>query len=392
LNPKAYLRRNIKRRVALGHPWIYDNEIQSCDSVDDGQIVDVFTSSDQFLGRGYFNSLSTIRIRLLTRKNIEINGAFFREKILRAFNKKKALLNNGDSLRVVFGEADGLPGMIVDKFADFLVVQFNTLGIYTFRREIVDVLLELFSPKGIYEKSEGSSLEKEGLVQTGEWLAGDGPILIPFNIDGLRFLADMKGQKTGFFLDQRENAMKLAFLSNDRFVIDLFSYTGNFAFHCLNYGARSVVLVDISERALEVSEEIAKMNGFEHKCEFVKANAFDYLRNGDISKADIVIIDPPAMAKNTSSKSSALRGYKELNLRGIKNLRNDRVLATSSCTQIVSEEDWLKCINEAFADSKKLGTLIYRGGQPLDHPEVSSIFETKYLKFRVFSVHNIAEL
>ncbi|MDD5745136.1 MAG: class I SAM-dependent rRNA methyltransferase, partial [Mesotoga sp.] len=229
----AVLKRNIKRRISAGHPWIYDNEIERCESPLDGSLVDVFTFSGQFVGRGYYNSNSIIRIRLLTRKNVPIDREFFKERFSRVFRAREGLLRNSNAVRVIFGEADGVPGLIVDRFSDYLVVQFNTLGINTFRDEIVESLVKLFNPPGIYEKSEGLALSKEGLERREEWIHGKGPELIPFVLNGIRFLADTKGQKTGFFLDQRENALRLSPMSDGGKVIDLFSYTGNFALHCL---------------------------------------------------------------------------------------------------------------------------------------------------------------
>jgi len=387
----AVLKRNIKKRISMGHPWIYDNEIERCETPIDGSLVDVFTFSGQFVGRGYYNSNSIIRIRLLTRKNVSIDREFFKEKFSKAYRSRESLLRNSNAARIVFGEADGLPGLIVDKFSDYLVVQFNTLGINTFRDEIVESLVKLFNPTGIFEKSEGLALSKEGLERKEEWIHGKGPELIPFVLNGIKFLADTKGQKTGFFLDQRENALRLSSMSGGGRVIDLFSYTGNFALHCLAGGARAATLVDVSQRALDVASENASLNGWKDRCTFITANAFDFLRESDQSSFDIIVIDPPAMAKSSSSKANALRGYKELNLRAIKSLRSGRLLATSSCTQILSEEEWQRSINDAFQDSKKLGIVSFRGGQPSDHPEVSSIYETKYLKFLIYRVFGINE-
>jgi 23S rRNA (cytosine1962-C5)-methyltransferase len=215
--------------------------------------------------------------------------------------------------------------------------------------------------------------------------------LLPFSLNGVTFFADTKGQKTGFFLDQRDNAEKLSKYANERNVLDVFSYTGNFSFHCMSQGANRATLVDSSERALSVARETAEINGFISRCEFVRANAFDYLREESLAGHNLVIVDPPAMAKSPSSKKSALRGYKELNLRVIKKAVSGSLLASSSCTQIISEDDWMRTINDAFHDSKKVGIVSFRGGQPLDHPEVSSIFETRYLKFCLFRVFELCD-
>jgi len=391
LSSRVILKRSIKRRIAFGHPWVYDNEIDRSDDLEDGSIVDVLTHSGQFLGRGYYNSGSTIRVRLLTRRNCRFDVGFFSKKIERSALLKSSLLRTSDAMRIVFGEADGLPGLIVDRFSEWLVVQFNTLGIARLKDVIVEALISVFKPKGIFEKSEGISLIKEGLEAREDWIYGSGPELLPFSSDGIIFFADTKGQKTGFFLDQRENAIRLSQYATDREILDVFSYTGNFSFHCIKKGARSATLVDASERALSVARETAEANRFTDSCQFVRANAFDYLRASDLPRTDLVIIDPPAMAKTPSSKRSALRGYKELNLRATKILKNEALLASSSCTQIVSEEDWSRTINEAFHDSKKVGVIVFRGGQPVDHPEVSSIFETRYLKFCLYRIFELAD-
>ncbi|HQC14323.1 class I SAM-dependent rRNA methyltransferase [Mesotoga prima] len=391
MSARVVLKRSIKRRIAFGHPWIYDNEIEKADFVEGGCIVDVLTNSGQFLGRGYYNPDSSIRVRLLTRRNCSIDTDFFAQKLKRSLGMKSSLLRYGNALRVTFGEADGLPGLIVDKFSDWLVVQFNTLGIGVLKNEIIEALIATLKPKGIFEKSEGISLTKEGLESKEGWLFGNGPELLPFSLNGIHFFADTKGQKTGFFLDQRDNAENLSKYANGRNVLDVFSYTGNFSFHCLSQGANRATLVDSSERALSVARETAEINGFISRCEFVRANAFDYLREESLAGHSLVIVDPPAMAKSPSSKKSALRGYKELNLRVIKKAVNGSLLASSSCTQIISEDDWMRTINDAFHDSKKVGIVSFRGGQPLDHPEVSSIFETRYLKFCLFRVIELCD-
>ncbi|WP_245612754.1 class I SAM-dependent rRNA methyltransferase [Kosmotoga pacifica] len=385
------MKKGIKRRIFNGHPWIYDNEISIFPECEDGALVDLFTSSGQFIGKGYYNSHSAIRIRLLTRKNENVDEHFFSRKIIKAYTLRNRFVKTTDAYRLVFGEADGLPGLIVDKYSDYFVLQINTLGMSKFRETIVGVLVRLFNPKGIYEKSEGNFLKLEGINPVSEWLHKTGPILIPFKMNEITFLADLRGQKTGFFLDQRYNAKLLSNYAHGRRVLDVFSYTGNFAIHMLKAGANSATLVDQSKRALEVAREVARINGIADRVEVFEGNAFDFLRAVKPGDYDMIIVDPPALVKNSRATEKALNAYKELNLRAIKNLK-EGVLATSSCTQAIKEEEWERTIYEAFIDNKKLGLQLFAGSQPADHPVSSAIYETKYLKFRAFTVHKIADI
>lgn len=392
MNPAVYLKKNLKRRIFLGHPWIYDNEIEKADPVEDGGIVDVFSDDKHFVGRGYYNSSSLIRVRLLTRKYETIDESFFFGRIKAALDFRLECIDDTGAMRVVFGESDGLPGLIVDKFSDYIVMQIGTLGMNMFKEHIVNALVKLFNPKGIYEKSEGAVLSKEGLKETRQWLYKNGPVLIPFKLHDIKFLADLEGQKTGFFLDQRDNALKLAGLSSGKRALDVFSYTGNFSFHLLKAGASHCTLVDASERALDVAREIARLNGFEDKVDTVVTNAFDYMRTLKAGSYDEIIVDPPSMTKSSKSRKNAVRGYKEINVRTLKALRNQGIFATSSCTQIVHEDEWNATIAGAFNDTKTIGKIIVKGGQPVDHPALTSVFETHYLKFMAYKVLKIQEL
>lgn len=389
-NAKVVLKKDIKKRVYNGHLWIYDNEIDKIEGeFENGDIVNVFTYANQFLGTGYINTESKITIRLLSRKPVEINEDFFRQKIEKAI-KDRYPLSNQNAFRVIFGEADGLPGLIVDKFGDYLIIQFNTLGINKYRNLIIKVLVELFNPKGIFEKSEGNAIKKEGLAEKSGWIYKEGPELIPFEINGIKFFADIRGQKTGAFLDQRDNAKKLMEFADNKVCLDCFSYTGNFGMHLLKGGARHVTFVDYSERALEVAKEIAKINNF-NNCDFVVGNAFDFLKEEyERSKLyDIVVLDPPSFAKSASSRDAAFKGYKEINYRSMRILKDGGFLATASCTQVVSSEEFEHIIINAGIDAKVVMKLIYRGGQSIDHPQIYNILETMYLKFLILQITRI---
>jgi len=383
---RIILKKMNKRRIKGGHPWIYKNEISNAENVDPGEIVQVFNSSNQYIGKGYYNPYSLISVRLLTRSNVEINESFFHNKIQKAYDFRKRFLKDSNSMRVVFGESDGLPGLVIDKFNNYLVVQFNTLGINCFKREVISSLIKIFSPDGIYEKSDSETLKKEHLEKKIEWLYKNGPELIKFNMNGINFLADTKGQKTGFFLDQRDNALNLSKYAKGKNLFDIFSYTGNFSFHMLKGGAKGCVLVDSSTRALEVAREIYSLNHFSGKIEFVQDNAFNFLRNNSDEEIDCIVIDPPAMTKSSYSRGKAIKGYKDLYISALKLLKKDSLFAASSCTQLIKEELWKELIHEAFYDAKKEGKEIINGGQPVDHPILSSVYETHYLKFKAFNI------
>lgn len=386
--PKVFLKK-LNARLQSGHPWIYENEIGRVEGdYENGDLVDVFRPDGSFFGKGYVNDRSLIRVRLLTRKNEKIDEAFFEERIKRALELRKRLVKDTDAFRVVHSEGDFLPGLVVDKYRDYLVVQFTTLGMEKLKEKVIDSLLKIFEPAGIYEKSVGSFREKEGLQDFEGWIYGNGPELIEFEMNGLKFLADLKGQKTGAFLDQRENARMVMDFSDGKVCLDVFSYTGNFAAHLLRGGAKHVTLIDYSERALEVAKEILKMNGFEGKFELINANAFDLLKvfDKDGKVFDLVVLDPPSFAKSAKSLENAKRGYKEVNLRAVRILKKPGILVTSSCTQVVSEETFKEILVEVSQDTKTILTVLKRGGQPSDHPVTLNIPETNYLKFFILQV------
>ncbi|MCX5894812.1 MAG: class I SAM-dependent rRNA methyltransferase [Proteobacteria bacterium] len=388
----AYLKKNIKSRVLNGHPWIYDNEIERVSGEPQpGDIVSVY-SGKTFVGTGYYNPHSTIRIRILSRINEDINRSFFEQKITASARYRKELFPDETSFRVIFGEGDGLPGLIVDKFSDYLIMQITTLGISRWREDIVNILVSIFQPKGIFEKDDDKSSKKEGIKPIEAWVYGSGPELIPFEMNGILFLADTLGQKTGFFLDQRLNALTARRYADHKNVLDAFSYTGNFGIHALKGNADFVTFIDYSQRALQVLEEILKLNRLDtSRYEIFTANTFDHLRLLEKSgeSFDYIILDPPSLAKDRGSKQNALKGYKELNLRAMKLIRDGGLLSTSSCTQIIYEEDFKKVIYSAAENTKKQITILYKGMQSPDHPVVLNIFETEYLKYYVLRVERL---
>ena len=390
---KVILKANIKNRIKNGHPWIYENEIERVEgNYEDGDIVDIFYHSLDFLGKGYINSKSKIRVRLLTRKNLKIDKEFFTNKLKKILSIKRKLVKDTEGFRVVFSESDGLPGLIVDKFGDYLIVQIGSLGMEKLKKYIIDALVEVLSPKGIYEKSDYAAREREGLKVFRGWIYKNGPELIEFKMNGLTFYADTLGQKTGFFLDQRENVQLIKDFAENKEILDVFSYTGNFSVHALKYGAKHTILVDYSKRALEIADITLKKNGFKRKYELINANAFDFLRKlqkeGE-NLFDVVILDPPAFAKSYDDIKKAYRGYKEINLRAMKLLKEGGILITASCSRVVTEQDFLVVLYDAASDTKKNLQILQRGGQPPDHAPTLNIFETFYLKFFIFKVDYI---
>lgn len=386
------LRKNIKSRISNGHPWVYSNEIEKViGDPSDGDIVNVFSSSNQFIGKGFFNSKSTIRVRILTRRNEKIDRDFFQTRLKRALEKRNKYLKR-DAFRVIHAEADGLPGLIVDKYGKYLVVQTNSLGMEKSRSLVVDSLIELFEPVGIFLKNDSSALEKEGIEIKREWIYGEGPEIVEFSVDDMKMYADLvQGQKTGFFLDQVENSKLISEYSKEKKCLDVFSYHGNFALQMLKGGAINVDLVDTSDRALGIAEKTLKNNGFGNFF-LIESNAFDFLKRLDHNdeKYDLISLDPPPFARSRSSIKNALRGYKEINLRAMRILRNGGILATSSCSQSIMREEFEKVIYSAATDNKKKITILHRGGQPLDHPVVMNIFETDYLKFYILLVEDLS--
>jgi len=387
--PKISLKKFISARIANGHPWIYANEIEHVEgNPEPGDIVDVFTFSRQFVGRGYYNPRSLIRARLLTRSPETIDTKFFEKRLQRALSFRERFLEEKNVARLVYGAADGLSGLVIDRLENTLVVQVNTYGMERFKEDIFSFLVEKLHPLSVFEKSDSSSREKEGLEPVVRWVSGQQAEAIPFSFSGLDFFVEPRSmQKTGFYLDQRMNALLASQLCYPRGVevLDAFCNTGQFGLRMLQQGAREITFLDQSQEALRVNRELLRINGFAAQKQ-IEGNAFDVLRGfcDERRSFDVVILDPPSFTRSRSSKGNALRGYKEVNLRGMDLLRPGGFLVTSSCSQAVSRQDFEMMVYSASTDRNAMFRLVYRGGQPLDHPVVSNIFETEYLKFYIY--------
>lgn len=381
---------NIKR-ILDGHPWVYRTEIDRIEGeYIPGDIVNVLTHKKEFIGKGYINLKSMISVRILTRDpEEEIGEEFFRRRIKRAWEYRKKVMEDLNSCRVVFGEGDFLPALIVDKFGDYLVIQTLSLGIDKYKETIVKLLVEILNPKGIFERNDVSVREIEGLPQQKGFLYGKFDPVQQFKENGIKFWVDMEnGQKTGYFLDQKENRRAIQNYVKGAEVLDCFSHTGSFAVHALHYGAKRVEIVDISEEALEMAKKNVELNGYQQRAEFIRENAFDLLRRYDREKKkfDTVILDPPAFTKSKETVKDALRGYKEINLRALKIIREGGFLITCSCSQHIRPDMFLNTVKEAASDAKRTIRLVEQRTQAKDHPILLASEETQYLKCLILQV------
>ncbi|MDB5249311.1 MAG: class SAM-dependent rRNA methyltransferase [Segetibacter sp.] len=387
---KAYLNRKISQRVANGHPWIFGNEIDKINGeVQAGDIVEVYTHDQKFIGKGYINPKSQIMVRLLTRdKNEVIDELFFFNKIKAAWNYRQKI-GYTENCRLIFGEADFLPALIIDKFNDYFVIQTLSYGIEVWKTAIVNAIRTIFNPKGIYERNDVPVRELEGLEQKKGWLTEPQDTTIIINENGLRFYVDIEnGQKTGYFLDQQDNRRAIKHIVKDADVLGVFTYTGTFEIHAASYGAKSVLGLDISENAVAQATKNAELNSLSDTCTFEAVNAFDVLKKWDKAgrQYDVVMLDPPAFTKSRENIQKAVTGYKEINLRGMKLLRPGGFLVTSSCTNLVSPELFIDTIHMAAKDAKRKLRQVTFKTQSSDHPIIWGIENTNYLKFLIVQV------
>ena len=386
---KVYLNRKINQRIALGHPWIYNNEVDRiAGPVEPGDIVEVYFFDGQLAGRGYINPASQIIIRLLTRKREDITAGFFHQKIQEAWDSRKHL-GYTENCRLVFGEADGLPALIIDKFNDYFVIQTLSLGIEVWKEAIVAALKNIFNPKGIYERNDVPVRELEGLTQIKGFLTDPFPTEIIINENELQFYVNVEsGQKTGYFLDQQDNRRAIKNIVKGADVLGAFTYTGTFEIHAAHYGAKSVLGIDISESAVAQANKNAALNKLDHIVKFEAMNAFDVLKNWGKQgkKYDVVMLDPPAFTKSRNNIDKAITGYKEINLRGMQLIKNGGFLVSSSCTNLVSPELFLETIEMAAHDAKKRIRQVTYQSQSSDHPIIWGMENTHYLKFLIVEV------
>lgn len=386
----VFLRKGAQHRVEDGHPWVYKTEIDYVDGdFEPGDIVDVYNSRRRFIGRGYINPRSQITVRVLTREQEDIDRAFFKKRIETAWAYRKKFVSEPEYCRLIYGEADFLPALIVDKFGPYMVIQTLALGIDIHKETIVSILDEMFTPEGIFERNDVPVRRLEGLEMKKGYLKGNFNPLIVVRENGIAFYADVEnGQKTGFFYDQRENRAFLKPIVEGAEVLDCFCHTGSFAVHSAIYGAKKITSIDISEDAIELAKKNAEMNGVSDVCNFQVANAFDALRSmsDDNQQFDVVILDPPAFTKSRSSLEGAARGYKEINLRGLKMVKSGGYLVTCSCSYHMDRDLFKAIVVDAARDTKRTIREVEYRTQAKDHPILSAADETQYLKFLVVQV------
>lgn len=386
------LARGRERRVQSRHPWVYRSEVAEVNGAfEPGDMVDVVDSRGRFLARGYANPRSEIVVRVLTHSQEAVDRDFFARRLSDALAYRKRIMPDEESFRLVFSEGDLLPGLIVDKYGEYLVLQFLTLGMEARRVMVIELLDGLLHPAGMYDRSDVGSRRLEGLEEHAGNIAGHVPQVITIRESGLKFIVDVHGgQKTGFFLDQKENRRLVGPLSKGARVLDAFCHSGTFALSAAQGGAREVVGLDISADALALARENADLNGYLDICRFVTANAFDYLRETEKARErfDVVILDPPAFTKTRDALPGAIRGYKEINLRAFKILNPGGFLLTCSCSHHMDPELFRKVVEEAAADAKKTVRLVTRGSQAKDHPILGGVKETEYLKALLYQVVN----
>ena len=383
------LKRGEELDILRGDLWIYDNEIDWCtDTCENGCVVDVLDSRRRFVARGFFNANSKIVVRVLTQNREEqIDREFFRSRIETAWRYRESigLIN---ACRVVFGDSDGLPGLTVDKFGEYLSFQIVSLGMEMFKQDIIEIRVELLHPRGIYERDDLQIREKEGLPQFTGCVWGSVPEETEIREHDARMLVNIPGgQKTGHFLDQQENRGALIDYVNQKSVLDLCCCTGGFSVHAGLYGAAAVDAVDVSENALELVRRNAALNNVD--CiSTICANVFDVVHDmvDEGRKYDVVILDPPAFAKSRRALDSAYKGYKELNYRCMKLVESGGFMLTFSCSRFMTRELFLKMLQEAAADSGRKVRLIREMMQSRDHPAAIGEPSALYLKGWILSV------
>ena len=389
------LKKGEGRTIKSGGMWIFDNEIASImGSFEDGDIVLVHDFDGYPMGRGFINVNSKIRVRMLTRKiDQEIDRAFLQMRVQNAWDYRKTTVDTS-SCRVIFGEADFLPGLVVDKYEDVLVVECLALGMEQFKETIVELLKETLAQdgiciRGVYERSDANERTKEGLPKVKGFIGAEFDTNVEIVENGVHYMVDVaNGQKTGFFLDQKYNRLAVQKLCKDARVLDCFTHTGSFALNAAYAGAKEVIGVDASELGVEQARKNASLNGLENVASFVCEDVFELLprleKEGE--KFDVVILDPPAFTKSRNSIKNAIKGYREINLRGMKLVKDGGYLCTCSCSHFMDYELFTKTINQAAHNvHKRLRQVEYRTQAP-DHPILWAADESYYLKFYIFQV------
>jgi 23S rRNA (cytosine1962-C5)-methyltransferase len=384
----VYISQDAEKRIRNGHLWIYDNEIIKIEGKEQNDdISNIYAKNKSFIGRGFFNPNKTIAVKILTREDEEINEVFFRKKIEYSIEYRKNFIKNTNCYRLINSEGDKIPSLIVDKYDKYLMMQILSEGMEKRKELISKILNDILSPACIILHSSKESIIK-GNYNNEEI----------FIIDNIKFKIDLlAGQKTGFFLDQRDNRLSLTdlihsqFSNNKIFVLDCFCYTGAFALYVSKLNNAKIIGIDDSKSAVEHSKINAELNGVSDKCQFIKGNAFDELRKMEKegNKFDVIILDPPAFAKSKKDLTSAYNGYKEINIRAMKMLKAGGLISTSSCSYYMSDELFMDMLLSASTDAHCSFKILQTGTQSKDHPILLGMPETKYLKWVIMKKEGI---
>jgi 23S rRNA (cytosine1962-C5)-methyltransferase len=389
MKSQIILKQNEDRRIRDGHLWIFSNEIAEFKGeAQNGEIVEVYDSRKNFLGEGFYNKNSLISVRILNRNHISNLNEDIKEKIKSAYKLRKQIYPERNSFRLVFSESDFLPGLIIDKYNNTYVLQIYSAGMQKNISLVINVLKNEFNAKNIFTKNEVHFRKLETLLEEDEILFGekkeevidDG--LIKYKIDF------EKGHKTGFYFDQNDNRFFIEKFVNGKTVLDAFCNSGGFGLHAAKAGAKSITFLDSSAGEIENSKINFKLNELNNESNFLVDDVFDYLEKSikENINFDIIILDPPAFAKNKKSLPKAKKGYEKLNRLAIENLNEGGYLITSSCSHHLGKDDFIKIVNSSAAKLEKKIQLVYFNGASLDHPQIPSMEETTYLKFGVFRI------
>ena len=388
--PKAIITKKGEASVKNGHPWIYEGEVISADEHENGCIVDAFGEKGNWLGAGFISDNSRIRVRLLSdNPNDKFDGAFFARRVGYAVSYRKTVMRfDFECCRLIFGEADGLPGVTVDRYGDLLVAEILSVGAERVKEHIYSALLSLIPGiRGIYERNESPLRVLEGIPQYKGWYGSAAHPVAGITENGILYDVDVEnGQKTGFFLDQKYNRLAVARICGGMTVLDCLTHTGSFALNALKGGAKSVTAVDVSEFACEAVKKNAERNGLSDRLDVKCADVFELLPElcEQHAKYDMIILDPPAFTKSRRTVSGAERGYREINYRAMKLLPRGGYLATCSCSHFMSDELFIKTVMLAAKDAGfRLKLIEFRHAAP-DHPILLGVPETNYLKFCLF--------
>ena len=407
--PRVFLNNKEEKEIQQGFPWVFDNEIshikyradeksewkneslKNC-SVEDGSVIEVYTKAGGFLGTGVINKKSKITVRLIGNEHADViindAAAFYEKRILDSYNMRRMFYDEKDSYRLIFGEADFIPGLISERFCDeighiIIVVQFLSLSCEVFRNEIIAALKKVCKPDGIYERSDASVRDKEGLVQTAGWIYGKGETQFTIVENGIKLGVDIaNGQKTGYFLDQKFNRVATAAFCKGKSVLDTFTHTGAFGLNAFKNGAREVTSVDISPEAIDMVNHNIELNKAGNVMKAVCADVFDLLKQYESEgrKFDVIILDPPAFTKSAKMIEKAYGGYKEINLRALRLLNEGGILVTCSCSYFMETHMFCDMLMHAAMDSHKRIQILEKRGAGPDHPVLLGYPKSEYLK------------